>query len=448
MGETGNSDNGSRRGYNTLSDKTIKAVRGLPEVQRLFDRRGDGLYLHVGKVPDDATEEQRNNPSKSWMVRYRLDGKRREKGLGSFRFVSLQEARNRAHDVQRKIRQGIDPFAEERAAKEKAAVIAAERIEVRRTKSKAIPFHEATHRVHKRNLPTWKNPKHGELWINGFRNHVFDHIGDIPVHEVETKDVLRVLEPIWTTKYDTARRLRQRMAQIFDWAKVAGFYKGENPARWEGHLEHLLPKMTRNAKNRAALPWKELPGFMADVAKHTSVSAYALQFLIHTCVRSGELRGATWDEIDTDAGVWVIPAERMKMDREHRIPLTPEALAILDKVRGLDDTVVFPTPNPRKGKVPVLSENALTSFMKKSLERTDCTPHGFRSTFKDWASDAARAQWELSEMALAHRVGDAVERAYARSDLYDRRAELMALWSRHATGKSAEVISLAKSNAL
>jgi integrase len=425
----------ARRGMTIL---TAKAVKGATVPGKLFDGYGNGLFLKVGNVPEDASDDRKRNPPKSWAVRVEVQGRRREFGIGSAYMVTLAEARDRAAEIRKAAMKGKDPGAAKQAEREqrKAKVHA---------KRNAITFAEATHRVHKNLLPAWKNPKHGTIWIRSFEIHVFKQIGDMDIASIVRADVLKVLEPIWTEKYDTARRLRQRITSVFDWAIVAGHYKGQNPVAL---VTKALPDMRGRAKatHRKALPWEELPAFMSDLQEHDLVSGLCMQFLIHTCVRNGDARGTRWSEIDVDKAVWTIPAERTKMDVEHRVPLSPEATAILDKVYGLDSDIVFPTPNPRPGKVPVLSENALTSFMKKTMGRTDCVPHGFRSTFKDWATDSARAQWEVSEMALAHKVGNAVERAYARSDLYERRKELMLLWSRYAAGKSAELIYLDTSN--
>ena len=425
-----------RARFQPLSDRLIQATVGQSKVQRIFDRRGDGLYLHVSAVADDADEERRRNPARSWMVRYRHAGKRVEKGLGPYPRVSLQDARRRAEDVQRQLQGGADPFAQQQAAKEARRVAEEKRKAAAAAKRSAITFEEATRRVYRRELPNWKNPKHGPIWIGSMEKHVFPTIGRLEVKEIGRPDLLRVLEALWADKPDTARRVRQRMALVFDWAIGAGHHPGPNPV--DDALKRALPKMKRVTENRPALPWEALPEFWKDLTKHDTISSVALQFLILTASRYGEVRGARWEEFDLQAGVWTIPADRMKMDREHRVPLAPAALDILRRVEGLHGEIVFPTPCPRKGKEPYLSENALTSFLHKTLKRDDFVPHGFRTTFRTWTQESARAGWEVAEAALAHRIGDDVQSRYARSSYFDLRRPLMAQWAAFATGHGGE----------
>jgi integrase len=251
--------------------------------------------------------------------------------------------------------------------------------------------------------------------------------------------VLRALEPIWTTKHDTANRVKQRLATIFDWAKGAGHYQQENPING---LKKALPKVKPQTIPMAALCWQDLPDFMKELRGREGVSARALEFIILTTARSGEVRGARWNEICS--GIWTVPAARMKTYKPHRVPLSCEALAVLDQVRGLDDQLVFPSVSrDLQGNSRAMSDTVFKALMHR-MGRVTLTTHGFRSTFRDWCSEAAHVNREVAEAALSHAVGDRVERAYARSDLFDRRKELMEDWARYATGPLARLIELAR----
>jgi integrase len=292
-------------------------------------------------------------------------------------------------------------------------------------------------RVHANLLPTWRSERHGEIWLAALKLYVFPTLGDRPIQTIDSGDVLRVLSPIWATKHDTARRVKQRIATVFDWAKGAGHFPGENPVNG---LKKALPVVKHRQEHMASLPWRDLPAFMADLREREGISARALEFAILTAGRSGEIRGARWSEINGD--VWEIPAERMKTHRAHRVPLTAEALDVLNAVHGLDGDLVFPSI-VRTGGARPMSDTVFAALMKR-MKREDLTTHGFRSTFRDWCSESAHADREVAEAALAHSLGDKVERAYARSDLFERRRDLMEAWAKYATGQSGNVVQLVR----
>ncbi|GLS88090.1 integrase [Cypionkella aquatica] len=366
---------------------------------------GGGLYLHVS--PTGA---------KSWILRTVIHGKRRDLGCGSADLVTLAEAREAARKLRKVAREGGDP--------------------ARERKRQTLTFEVAARRVHTNLLPTWTNAHFGKTWLSSLENDVFPHIGSRQLQSVTTADLLSVLQPIWTVKADTAKKIKQRIAAVFDWAKGAGHFAGENPVLG---LKKALPTMKATGAHYDAMPWPDLPAFLKVLHQRDGMSARCLEFIILTCVRSGEARGARWSEIQ--GNVWTIPAERMKAREVHRVPLTPEALAVLDRVRGLDDELIF--PSSQKGKDGRAKEQSDMVFIAlyKRMEVEGFTTHGFRSTFRDWCGESARADREVAEAALAHSVGNAVERAYARSDLFDRRRELMVQWSTYAKGTKKEVAS-------
>jgi len=268
---------------------------------------------------------------------------------------------------------------------------------------------------------------------------IFPVFGRRPIETIGTADVLRVLAPIWTTKYDTANRIKQRLSAIFDWAKGAGHYPHENPVNG---VTKALPKFRPQSVHMAALEWQALPAFADDLRKREGLSARALEFLILTASRSGEVRGARWGEIS--GNVWTIPADRMKSGRLHRVPLSPRALALLEGAKGLDPNLVFPSlNNDRQGNGRQMSDTVFKALMDR-MKRTGLTTHGFRSTFRDWCSESAHADRELAEAALSHSFGSKVERAYARSDLFERRQSLMESWARFATGQAGQVVQMVR----
>lgn len=385
---------------------TAKRVENLKEPGFYGD--GEGLYLLV-----------RGGGAKSWVLRTVVHGHRRDLGLGSSSLVPLAEARTKARSLRKIAREGGDPD------------------HVRKRES--LTFEQAAARVHQNLVPTFRNTKHSALWLSSLQMHAFPKIGARPLHTLGTADVLGVLSPIWTETNDTARRIKQRIASVFDWAKGSGHYPHENPVNG---LKKALPAVKRRAEHMASLHWSELPVFMDDLAKRQGVSARTLEFLILTGLRSGEVRGARWAEID--GNVWNVPADRMKRGVSHRVPLSAEALAVLDKVRGLDGDLIFPSMS--RGKDGAAREQSVMVFkaLLDRMARTGFTVHGFRSTFRDWCSESAKADREVAEAALSHTTGNEVERAYARSDLFARRRALMDQWARYATGKPGEVVRMVR----
>jgi integrase len=371
---------------------------------------GDGLLLQVSA-----------SGTKSWIFRYKRNGRHKEMGLGSLRLVDLAGARAKARECRNLLLAGRDPLEERRQA------VRAQRAEAAKftTFDQCAAAYIAAHRA------AWKNPKHVGQWQATLAQYASPIIGELPVATVDTGLVVKVLSPIWHTKTETAKRLRGRIEAILDWATVSQLREGENPARWRGHLDQLLPKPTRIApvKNFAALPWKEIPEFMRALRSREGTAARALEFAILTAARSGEVRGATWSEIDLTSRLWTVPAERMKAGVEHRVPLSPVSLALLLTLPRRGELVF----EGRKAGVQ-LSDMSLTAVLRR-MGRGDITAHGFRSSFRDWCAEAAGNAYsrEVCEHALAHRLPDRVEAAYRRSDLLDKRVGLMDAWARYCT---------------
>ncbi len=388
---------------------------------------GDGLYLLVKK-----------SGTRFWVFRYKLNGsKLREAGLGRAgegrNAVRLAEARDKASVLFRQVKSGIDPLS----ARE--AMAAAVKAEAQDAAVKRVAFREAAQRFIDGHAPSWRNPKHAAQWgatIETYANPVF---GDLPVGDVETAHVLAAVEPIWLTKPETASRLRGRIERILDFAKTRGWRAGENPAAWKGHLALTLPARSkvRKVEHHAALPWRDIGDFMPTLKEQTGIGARALRFAILTAARSGEVRGARWSEIDMTAATWVVPAERMKGGREHRIPLSEPALDVLREMVQArlsrdPDALVFPGRDAGRP----LSDMSLTAVLRR-VGRGELTAHGFRSSFRDWAAETTAYPTELVEMALAHAVGNKVEAAYRRGDLFEKRRRLMDDWATYCSMPSA-----------
>lgn len=386
--------------------------------------------------------------AKSWMLRTTIGGKRRGIGLGAYPEVGIAEARDRARAAKAKIMEGIDPVEERRAAR--AALAAAQR--------RGLKFAAALDEYIKAKGPQIGNEKAVKYLRNSFATYVHPHIGGLQVHEVSTQDVLRVLHPIWAEKSEVARKLRMRIEAILSWAAVAGHRPHDQPnaARWRGNLAELLPahdKVTSKV-NQPTVAQSDLAAWWAALSERQGIGAEALRFLVLTAARSGEVRGARWEEIDTEAGVWTIPAARMKMKREHRIPLSPEAIALLDALpRAKDNPLVF--WGPRGGE---LSDMVLSQVMRRMQADAEAAalvagmptdkagwrdprsgrpavPHGLRSTFRDWAAEVG-VDHHIAELALAHDVGTEVERAYRRTDMFERRRVVMVAWSDFVHGRA------------
>jgi integrase len=375
---------------------------------------GGGLYLQVTETG-----------AKSWIFRFMIRGKRREMGMGSLSAVGLADARAATMEQRKLLQRGIDPIEARKA----------ERAQVALADARAKTFKQAAEEYIETHRAGWKSKRHASIWESTLAAYAYPVIGDLPVQVIDTALVLNVLKPIWTKTPETAGRVRNRMELILDWARSSGLREGENPARWRGHLRFLLPPRSkvRSVKHFAALPYAELPAFMAELRTHKSIGAFALEFAILTAARAGEVIGATHDEIDLVQKVWTIPAERMKMAREHRVPLSARALALLHGVPVIvEGDFVFP------GRNGPLCHATIQLALKRMKNYHDYTVHGFRSTFRDWAAERTNYPSEVVEMALAHAVGNKVEAAYRRGDLFEKRRRLMADWARFCnTPKSA-----------
>jgi len=366
-----------------------------------------------------------------------LDRKARYMGLGPFPEVSLAEAREEASQRRRLLREGIDPIEARRKSRQEARLQAARSMTFKDCAKLYIEDHKAG----------WRNAKHATQWANTLETYTYPVFGSLPIQSVDMALVKKALGPIWSKKPETASRVRQRIEAVLDWAKVHDYRRGENPARWRGHLEKVLPKSSkvRAVKHFEAMPYAELPGFYSKLAERDTISAKAMAWTILTAVRSGETRGATLGEIDRDNAVWTIPGERTKSGREHRVPLTDEALSVLNGLDHLGDDPNAPLfPNPR-GKP--LSDTAMRKYLQQDLNQPGVTVHGFRSSFRDWAAERTAFPREIAEAALAHILRDKTEAAYQRGDMLDRRRKLMEAWAKFCDSGEASasgVVSMRK----
>ena len=386
------------------TDRKLTALKVASLNAPGFHGDGGNLYLQVSPTG-----------TKSWVLRYQIAGRQRWMGLGPLELVSLSDARKRALAARLKLLEGIDPIEEKRAA--------------RRAAGDAVTFKEAAERYIAAHEKSWKNPVHRAQWTSTLTAYAYPTLAKTPVDAITVGHVIKVLEPIWSTKSETASRVRGRIELVLDWASARGYRQGDNPARWRGHLDKLLPPKSRVAKvkHHAALPYGDLPDFMVALEGQEGVGARALAFTILTAARTGETIGATWDEIDLDAKCWTVPAERMKAEKEHRVPLSKQALGIL-KALPREGEYVFPGG---KAKRP-LSNVAMLAVLRR-MGRGNITTHGFRSTFRDWAAERTSYAAEVAEMALAHTVADKVEAAYRRGDMFEKRRRFMQDWATFAT---------------
>ena len=408
-----------------LHQLSFKAVQTKSKPGYYAD--GGGLYLQVSP-----------SGTKSWIFRYMLDGTRREMGLGSLLAISLAAARDRTADCRRLVANRIDPIDARNGDRARLAIEAA----------KSITFAQCAERFIKAHQAAWKNEKHVGQWENTLKTYCEPVFGATPVQDVDTGLVLKALEPIWTKKPETASRVRGRIERVLDWAKVRGHRAGDNPARWRGHLDKLLPNLEKKkrVKHHPALPFRDVGGFIAKVRVEGGAAARAMELLILTATRTIETIGARWEEFDVDEATWVIPPERMKTHKEHRVPLSPQALKLLRALkakRADGEEFVFPG-----GSGDHLSNMALLALLRR-MDREDITVHGFRSTFRDWASESTNYPHEVCEMALGHSVRNDVEAAYRRGDLFEKRRRLMSEWARYCdTPKaSAQVLRLKRKRA-
>lgn len=363
-----------------------------------------GLYLQVV-----------DTGARTWLLRATMGGKRRDMGLGGYPDVTLVLAREKARAARSRVEQGIDPIEERRQAR---SALAAARASTKTFEDCVTAFMKAKE-------SEWRNPKHRQQWQNTLDTYAGPVMGSLMVGDIELAHVLKVLEPIWHEKTETATRVRGRIEQVLDWATVRGYRKGENPARWKGHLDHLLAKPSKIAdvEHHAAVPVDDVGAFLADLRAMDGMGARALEFAILTAARSGEVRGALWSEFDLVEKVWTVPAERMKGKVEHRVPLSEQAVELLEALPRFEKVeVVFPGV---KGQV--LSDMTLSAVMRRM--KVDAVPHGFRSTFRDWAAERTNFPRDLAEMALAHVIESKVEAAYRRGDMLAKRLTMMQAWA-------------------
>ncbi len=411
---------------------------GPVDVKRLAHPGGKGnIMVPVGGVTG-LYMQLTPTGAKSWILRMLIGGRRRDIGLGGFPTVTLSQARDKAREARDKVERGVDPVEERKAAK-------ARLIEARR---KGMLFSEAVDKALAAKLDAFRNEKHRAQWRSTLDNYAIPEIGAMPVGAIDTAAVLRCLQPIWATKTETATRLRGRIEAVLSWATVAGHRSGDNPARWAGNLKELLPAASKVAKesNHPALQLDDAAPWFSDLRARDGFPARALEFLALTAARSGEVRGATWDEIDLAKALWIVPARRMKMQREHRVPLTAEAVDLLKALPRLDgNPLVF--PGAKGGQ---LSDMALSMLMKRQhtaavdrgtegyldrVSKRPAVPHGLRSTFRDWAAERTQYPGEMAEVALAHRISNAVEAAYRRGDMIEKRRRMMADWADFLSGR-------------
>ena len=371
---------------------------------------GHGLYLIVD-----------SSGAKRWEQRLTVQGRRRDIGLGSLSLVSLEEAREIALKNKRLARDGGDPIAEKRVAE-----------------GQNISFKDVAMSVYQLNAPSYRNAKYAAQWLSSLENHAFAVIGSKAIGSITSADILSVLSPIWVEKNDTAKKIRQRLSQIMKWAKAQGYYSGDNPVEL---AEHALPKISKIDSHHAALAFSELPNMVQRLSESALMSStrMALLFLLLTASRQSEVLYANWDEIDIKNRQWVVPASRMKAGAEHIVPLTDKALDILNEAKELYPNSELLFPNERSGRA--LSDNAMRLALQKRLG-LNTTLHGLRSSFKDWASEKTNYQNEVSEMALAHSISNAVEAAYRRGNLYEKRCQLMRDWVDYLYGGEKTVIQL------
>ncbi|MFZ1425339.1 MAG: integrase arm-type DNA-binding domain-containing protein [Geminicoccaceae bacterium] len=375
-----------------LTDRTVRTIGP--------GRHGDGtvrgLHLLV-----------QSGGARSWVLRYQLNDRRRDMGLGPYPEISLARAREKALEARRLVKDGRDPLTE-------------------RGRERAMTFESAAEALIESKRPGWRNAKHAAQWTSTLATYAYPTLGDLDVKAVDIRGVLDVLRPIWAEKPETASRLRQRIEAVLDYATSLGVRTGDNPARWRGHLDNLLakPSKVRTVEHHAAIAWQKLPALMVDLAGREGIAAKALAFAILTAARSGEVRGMTWAEIDQEGAVWTVPAGRIKAGKEHRVPLTPAALAQLGNA-GPCEKLVFASPTNANRP---LSDMTLSAVLRR-MNRDGITVHGFRSTFRDWAGETTAHPREVIEAALAHQLKDKAEAAYARGDLFTKRRKLMKDWA-------------------
>ncbi|MGK8235138.1 tyrosine-type recombinase/integrase [Roseovarius sp. MS2] len=408
------------------------------DVKRLAHPGGKrNMLFPVGGVPGLHLQVS-PNAGRSWVLRAMVGEKRRDIGLGGFPGVTLSQARDKAREARDKIERGLDPVEERKAAK--AALVVAQR--------RGLTFADAVDKALAAKLDAFKNAKHRQQWENTLAAYATPELGRMLVQDITTQDILRVLKPLWMEKTATASRLRGRIEAVLSWATVAGHRKGDNPARWAGNLKELLPPPSKvaNEGNHPALALEDAPRWFAALQAREGFGARALEFAALTATRSQEVRGALWDEIDLKAAVWIIPGARMKMGKEHRVPLSARAVNMLEALPRLKDNP-FVFPAARGGQ---LSDMTLSATMKRMheaevaeggtgfLDRTSkrpAVPHGLRSTFRDWVGEKTAYPGDMAEVALAHKISNAVEASYRRGDMIEKRRRMMGDWADFVAGK-------------
>ncbi|WP_300974582.1 site-specific integrase [Sphingomonas sp. LHG3406-1] len=391
-----------RKLSNALTPLTVKNAKP----GRYAD--GGGLHLLV-----------KESGARSWVYRFMLKGQSRDIGLGAAGAggVSLADARDKAAALRLKVKAGIDPL-QERQQKAAEALAAAQAAHVA-----SVTFKSAAEAYIKANEGSWRNDKHRQQWRSTLASYVYPVIGDLPVAQIATGHVLSILEPIWQQKPETAGRIRGRIELVLDAAKARGLRDGENPARFRGHIAQILPARPRLSRgHHKAMPYEKVPAFVAELRTRQATAALALEFTILTATRTSEVLGATWQEVDLERALWTVPADRMKAAREHRIPLSPRCVEILEALKPRRTAHLFPAD--KGGKLSGMAMNMLLRRMKQ-----DCTVHGFRSSFRDWAAECTGYPHEVCEMALAHTIGSKAEAAYRRGDLFEKRRRLMNDWA-------------------
>lgn len=405
---------------------TVKAVQNLKEVGKYLD--GGGLYLQVTKAG-----------VKSWIYRFDINKKRREMGLGGVDTLSLAEARDACAEQRKILKQGVDPI-DHRKAQDIAErqVKEAEKARQSQEEHQSITFKQCADEYIGKKEVEWANAKHRQQWRNTLRDYAHPHIGHIKIGEVDRVLVLECLTPIWTTKNETATRVRQRIEAILDYAKAMDYRTGDNPAAWKGSLEPILPKPSKvkRVTHHRALPYDQMSAFMSQLQEMDGLGAQALQLAILTATRTGEVLNSEWLEVDLGKKVWTIPKERMKAGVEHRVALSESAINIIKNLPRINNYLFAGSKQGRP-----LSNLAMTMVLRR-MERTDITVHGFRSTFRDWVAEQTHFPARVAETALAHQLKDGAEKAYQRGDLIKKRYELMEAWSSYCYSHKAKVVRL------
>jgi len=428
--------------------RAVKELSAL-EVKRLrHPGKGRNVTFAVGGVSGLLLQVAPSG-GRTWVLRTTVGGKRREIGLGGFPDVSLAQARERAREAKDQIRSGIDPVEQRRAIRAKLAA----------DQKRGMTFAEATDECLAAKLDAFQNTKHRQQWVNTLNTYAMPELGKLRVDDITTQDILRVLQPIWQTKTETASRLRGRIESVLSWATVAGHRSGDNPARWAGNLKELLPSAKKVAKNtnQPALQIDDAPIWFSALRMREGFGARALEFAALTAARSQEVRGALWEEFDFESGLWIVPALRMKAEREHRVPLAQDAIKLLKALpRFQENPLVFPAP--RGGQMSDMTFSAAMKRLHQSdlkaggqgfldrVSRRPAVPHGLRSTFRDWVAERTQFAGDMAEVALAHTVSNAVEAAYRRGDMVEKRRVMMDAWAAFLSGQAQNTENVVRFN--